>query len=93
MSGWTHRICEGCYAERALLEGKGYRLPARVRDASIQQCCWCLAPTYSGIYVRHDPKDAPCKGEQGDVHDKPSQAETFLRNAYEQAMKATEPEG
>ena len=55
-----HAICDDCWA------GKNpKRVPMRCKTIECESCCFCGAPTLSGIYVRHDPKDEKlaCKGE------------------------------
>ncbi len=56
MSRWVHAICEGCWQKRHP-EG---REPVRVRTKAI--CCYCDAPTHSGIFTRDDPAKVPCHG-------------------------------
>ena len=52
---WTHRICTDCW-----YKGES-RVPTRIKDDSMGECCFCHRKTYAGIYVRHDPKDLNCE--------------------------------
>jgi hypothetical protein len=54
---WTHAICSDCWQRR---KPKG-EAPIKVRNAPIEQCCFCGQPTSMGIYVRHDPRELNCK--------------------------------
>ena len=51
---WTQPVCEDCwyslYPERE---------PTRLRQAEIETCCKCGIQTWSGIYIRIDPKTVP----------------------------------
>lgn len=80
MSEWTHRICEACYMVKQEENG-GYRLPLRYVDAPIEHCCYCGAISYSGIYVREDPKNMKCMGEIGRCHDHPTPMERVVGEA------------
>lgn len=67
-------MCETCWITAyAVYEGTPHfrvlvglsRTPVRVLGTPIQlvACCWCNAPTISGIRVRANPKDPPkCGG-------------------------------
>lgn len=73
MSKWNHSICERCWVDQeGDWEPQGVnefgqeeyalrsvRKPARVDDAALASCCFCSAPTISGIFVRRDPDDVP----------------------------------
>lgn len=62
MSGWTHLLCDDCYAEV-----EPYRDPSRVRH-DIGTCCRCGDITVSGIYYRADPGEyRECDHEGGRV--------------------------
>lgn len=64
MGMWTHAVCEFCWI---CLYGE--KQPFRVRYSPDETCCFCQQPTKkSGIYIRYDPKESPCKG-QGAVHE------------------------
>lgn len=53
---WTHAICTVCWSSR-----EPGRLPATVKGATPEPCCFCGQMTDAGIYVRHDPRDLSCK--------------------------------
>lgn len=55
MPGWTHPVCDTCYA--GLNRGEPIRMREEFRDT--EQCVLCKKTTRSGIYVRIDPKDIP----------------------------------
>lgn len=59
MSRWTHSICDDCW-DKQHPDKQSHRLQA----GDLDLCCWCDTPTYSGIYLRHDPTDTEltCKG-------------------------------
>jgi hypothetical protein len=46
-SGWTHRICVGCFGRL-----RGGVPPARVSGDTLEPCCYCGTLTAAGIYVR-----------------------------------------
>jgi hypothetical protein len=53
-----HAICAACW-DTHRLPG----LPAKTKAPPLETCCYCEAPTRSGITVREDPKDVLCKGK------------------------------
>jgi hypothetical protein len=57
MSRWTHQVCDVCF--EGLEPG---RVPARTVETKAANCCMCLEPTVSGIYVRVDPSKMLCRG-------------------------------
>ncbi len=58
MSEWTHIICDDCWDARHPIN------PSRRLDSGDEGvCCFCGKQTYSGIYVREDPKNLMCKGQ------------------------------
>ena len=61
MAGWTHNICAACWENRS----KG-GMPVRVVKPDPDTCCFCGKDNQNGIYVRDDPKTAPCKGVHKD---------------------------
>lgn len=65
MSRWTHAICVPCWndrrPEKAVNEDD-------YTDGSHEDCCFCGEPTRSGIYYRHNPDEARCKGTDGSAH-------------------------
>lgn len=58
MGRWTHAMCEACWEE-----GNPGREPWRAVEGPREKCCFCGEETRSGIYVRGDPSELPCKGE------------------------------
>lgn len=53
MRSWTHAICEDDW--RALNPNKEpYRIVATYRE--LETCAFCDDKTFSGIYIRMDPK-------------------------------------
>ena len=60
MSRWSHAICDNCW-----VEGNPVEYPVRLVQPVRERCCFCGDETESGIYVREDPKTAPCRGEGG----------------------------
>ena len=61
MSKWTHAICEGCWKKH-----NPNRVPIQFLLAEEEKCCFCGNITTAGIYIRHDPKELPCKGIHND---------------------------
>lgn len=65
MSGWTHAICDRCWAPWCL--GKhGYLFePVRFKERSDHWaiCCICGDRTDSGAFIRGDPDKFPCYGK------------------------------
>jgi hypothetical protein len=59
MGRWNHAMCDDCWTVWDPSHD-----PVRVREAyrESEKCCFCGAPTISGIYVRVDPDKTPCKG-------------------------------
>jgi hypothetical protein len=57
MSVFNHLLCDRCWKER-----EPNREPGRLR-ADVGTCCVCKALTTSGIYVRVDPAQMPCRGK------------------------------
>jgi hypothetical protein len=57
VSDWTHPMCDPCWVEEM-----GLREPVRMARAAAERCCWCAAPTRSGIYMREDPAKLDCEG-------------------------------
>jgi hypothetical protein len=52
--GWTHPICEICYA----IQQPG-RMPVAIKPElrdPFEKCCFCGDVTREGIYYRHDPR-------------------------------------
>ena len=64
MSKWNHYICAGCWGRKNPDRAPIRLIPER---RSTQKCCYCNVEHTSGIYLRGDPADTPCKGE-GEVH-------------------------
>jgi hypothetical protein len=59
VSGWTHRICEGCWHTR-----NPGRDPVVYRGDDAGTCCVCGARTEEPwIYFRADPKSLKCEGK------------------------------
>ena len=54
MSGWTHSVCDTCYAG-----AEPGRTPIRLRIPETEVCCSCGMDTDSGIFYRADPADMP----------------------------------
>jgi len=54
MSNWTHAICDDCWDKQ-----HPDRPSPRAGEGETECCCWCGAATWSGIYLRADPKDMP----------------------------------
>jgi hypothetical protein len=72
MSKWTHSICEADWIDKlgnweTLPDGNEALMsipaPTRLKDAQLEQCCYCGRPTIFGAYIREDPNVLPCKGE------------------------------
>lgn len=69
MSQWTHPQCEACWTEEnseweELPDSKAQvlksvRIPVRVKEPELEQCCTCGCPTFVGIFVRKDPSEVP----------------------------------
>ncbi len=57
MSSWTHAICDDCWDAK-----RPERPSPRDGKGEPTMCCFCGAPTASGIYVREDPKKTKCAG-------------------------------
>ena len=55
---WTHNICLECWVYR-----KSNQIPAILRNAEIEKCCFCGQENKDGIYIRHDPKELNCHHE------------------------------
>lgn len=58
MSKFTHSICEDCWNQR-----NPDRIAHRVTDVDPEACCFCAKAHSSGIYVRANPAETPCKGQ------------------------------
>ena len=56
MSKWTHSMCSECWKKE-----NPDKDPVKVKNAPVEQCCFCGQPTSMGIYVRHDPSKLNCK--------------------------------
>lgn len=54
-------MCLTCWRKRC-----PERAPISVRNDHAQTCCWCKVETTRGIYIRVDPKKAPCAGKHPD---------------------------
>lgn len=65
MSGWTHLICEACWAMYAP-ERDPVRLKEEMAGMLIvgdeQTCCNCGIPCSRTIFIREDPKKMLCQG-------------------------------
>lgn len=57
---WTHAICNDCWDK----ENPG-KVPRRLVNKVVEDCCFCGQPTISGIYVKQHPADTPCRGMKG----------------------------
>lgn len=66
MSKWNHAICQECW--NSLNRGEPCRVREEFLDETAEPCCFCGKPQQSGIYVRKNPNEVPCKGE-GVVHE------------------------
>lgn len=64
---WTQPICEMCWVQRCIDEGKAYwedgdlyvKQAVRLREPHDEVCAWCGEHTLYGAYVRADPKSVP----------------------------------
>lgn len=61
MSAWTHAICRDCW----LSQHPDEPAHALTNHVSTETCCFCLASTADGIYVRQDPRTVACSGRGG----------------------------
>lgn len=61
----THAQCDACWATYRPGE-----VPERVRKLGARRCCWCGAPTRSGIYVDADPAEIGCDSRHQPVNRK-----------------------
>lgn len=52
MSGWTAAMCERCWDV-----ANPNREPVRVVDADAETCHACGGLTFSGIFIRKDPRE------------------------------------
>ena len=61
-SGWNHALCDPCW-----VDANPGRQPMRMAEGHREEevCCGCAEFTVSGIYVRGDPADYPCRGTHG----------------------------
>ena len=68
---WTQPTCEACWIgqhsqwdeeENLVSIGK----PVRVREADLERCSYCGAPTIVGIYTRADPATVNYPREKSD---------------------------
>lgn len=66
MAQWNHAICERDWINRRAtwtpLPKGGEALesvpqPVRLKEPSLELCCFCGEPTIFGVYLRHDPND------------------------------------
>jgi len=59
---WNQPSCDVCWEDR-----EGRRTPVRKKDRERETCAWCGSVTYSGIYVRVDPRTVkyPKEAENG----------------------------
>jgi hypothetical protein len=58
MSPWSHVICTDCWNTQ-----HPDKEPVVLAELlTPETCCFCGQLTDSGIYVRHDPNEALCKG-------------------------------
>jgi hypothetical protein len=57
MSKWTHSICDACWTKR-----NPERAAVRLKEPTVEKCCWCGEVHESGIYVRDFPEEVPCEG-------------------------------
>jgi hypothetical protein len=51
---WTQPSCQECYEERYPSTS-----PSRMIRPESEQCCFCGAQTFDGLYVRVDPSEVP----------------------------------
>jgi hypothetical protein len=61
LSAWSHAICDRCWT----LWRPNQPAPIRVTSGPTETCCACKEPTASGIYIRSNPGQMPCKGQHG----------------------------
>jgi hypothetical protein len=70
VSNFTQPVCERCWIEENgewekspedpdLARLLSVKIPVRVGGADLEQCCKCGWPTFSGIFIRVDPKSVP----------------------------------
>lgn len=63
MANWTQPCCEACWVERNLQQtddgGWTMRIPVRVTEARLTECCYCGNVTFVGIFLRVDPTQVP----------------------------------
>lgn len=55
---WRHSICVECWNEK-----NPDRQAHRLVEAEENKCCFCGKQHSSGIFVRADPNETPCKGQ------------------------------
>ena len=55
---WTHNICLECWTLR-----NPNQIPAMIKNAKTENCCFCGQENKDGICIRHDPKELNCKHE------------------------------
>lgn len=58
MSKWTHSICTFCWNRQ-----NPHRTIEESTAGESEICCWCFVRHSSGIYLRDDPKETPCRGK------------------------------
>jgi hypothetical protein len=56
---WTQPTCEACWLKKNTIVGADnefiVRRPTMVKEAELERCSYCGAPTIVGIYTRADP--------------------------------------
>ena len=55
---WTQPICDDCWKRPPIRDTHGPEDPTRLLNPEKERCAFCGEDTTSGIYVRHDPRDA-----------------------------------
>lgn len=68
---WTQPTCEACWIDKHTnwddetgLTRVSIDRPVMVREADLEQCSYCGAPTLVGIYTRADPATVPYPKEK-----------------------------
>ena len=57
---WTQPCCEECWDERSRIGGDpGREGVVLTHGVELETCVYCGTPTFSGLYVRIDPAEAP----------------------------------
>ena len=52
---WIHPICDKCWVKI-----NADRIPVRIELNEIVTCCFCGSKTFSGIWIRYDPRKIHC---------------------------------